>query len=139
MKNHIRTIALSIGISALLGGALLAGDYNTETAKVPFDFTVGQSKLPAGEYLIKDTGMSGTLQIRDTETGKSIFLMTRTRTYGKDVTPRLIFHRIGERYFLSQVWMAGDSGYVLNQDKLEREMGAAGKEVALAYVPLERQ
>ena len=139
MKNHIRTIALSIGISALLGGALLAGDYNTEKAKIPFDFSAGQSKLPAGEYLVKDTGTSGTLQIRDTETGKSIFLMTRTRTYGKDVAPRLIFHRIGDRYFLSQVWMAGDSGYVLHQDKLEREMGAAGKDVALAFVPLERQ
>ena len=139
MKNQFRTIALSIGISALLGSALLAGDFGTEKAKIPFGFHVGQSSFAAGEYVVKDIGISGTLQVRDAGTGKSIMLMTQARTYSRDIAPRLVFRRIGDQYFLAQVWMADTSGYVLHKSQLEREMEAGGKEVALAYVPLDRQ
>jgi len=139
MKNQVRTIALSIGISALLGSALLAADISMERAKIPFGFHVGDSSFGAGEYVVKDIGISGTLQVRDAASSKSILLMTKSRTYGKDIAPRLVFHRIGDQYFLAQVWMADTSGYVLHEGRLEREMEAGGKEVALAYVPLDRQ
>ena len=139
MKNQVRTIALSIGISALLGGALLAGEYSTEKATIPFSFHIGQSSFAAGEYVVKDIGISGTLQVRDAANGKSMLLMSKARTYGKDVNPRLVFHRIGDQYFLTEVWMADTSGYVLHKGQLEREMESGGKQVALASVRLDRQ
>ena len=139
MKNQVRSYVLSIGISALLGSAMLAGDYNIEKAKIPFGFRVSETVLPAGDYMVKEVGSLGTLQIRDEQTGKSIMLMTQSRTTGKNDAPRLVFHRIGDQYFLSQVWMPGTDGLNLHKSRLEREMESGGKEVALAYVPLARQ
>ena len=139
MRNQVRTYVLSIGISALLGGALLAGEYNIEKAKIPFGFHLNDTALPAGDYVVKDTGISGVLQIRDEQTGKSIVVMTKSRTTGKNDAPRLVFHRIGDQYFLSQVWMLGSDGLNLHKGKLEREMENGGKEIALASVPLARQ
>src|SRR5690348_2495101 len=115
MRNQVRTYVLSIGISALLGGALLAGEYNIEKAKIPFGFHLNDTALPAGDYVVKDTGISGVLQIRDEQTGKSIVVMTKSRTTGKNDAPRLVFHRIGDQYFLSQVWMLGSDGLNLHK------------------------
>ena len=138
MKNQVRSYVLTLGISALLGSALLAGDYNIEKARIPFGFHLNETALPAGDYVVKEIGALGTLQIRDEQTGKSIMVMTQSQTTGKNDAPRLVFHRIGDQYFLSQVWMWGSGGLNLHKGKLEREMEGGGKEVALAYVRLDR-
>ena len=53
-------------------------------AKIPFGFHVGQSSFAAGEYVVKDIGISGTLQVRDAGTGKSTVLKFALAELGLD-------------------------------------------------------
>jgi len=77
----------------------------TVNASVPFDFTAGNSSLPAGDYEVTTLGSTGVLEVRSESGASSALTMSIA---GTDVgTPGqilLVFHRYGDRYFLSQVW-----------------------------------
>lgn len=72
---------------------------------VPFDFIVGDQRLPAGEYRVSILNDSA-LQLLRTD-GSTVANVVTTYVSGRpnqDSTPRLVFHRYGDRRFLSQVW-----------------------------------
>jgi hypothetical protein len=76
-------------------------------ATIPFDFTVGKQTLAAGDYKVT---MNGTvLNLTRMNGPGSAFVPTYGYGYNKDVSPRLVFHRYGNRAFLSQAWIA-DTG-----------------------------
>jgi hypothetical protein len=78
-------------------------------ANVPFDFVAGGRAYPAGEYSLKPMASDNAfLQITDVEKRTSSFLLS----YGcSSATPssqtELVFRRIGDEYFLEQVWIEG--------------------------------
>ena len=82
-------------------------------ATIPFNFVIGGNELKAGEYAIQQFGSPGSqsLQFRSEDgvleqTGFSVPLETNEiGNHG-----RLVFHRYGDQYFLSQVWFAGEHG-----------------------------
>ena len=85
---------------------------NPIRAKIPFDFNVGDKKLPAGEYTfsrlsgISDTGV---MSVSSADTGAHVFqstLKARVLTPKNDST--LVFHKYGDQYFLEQIWSGGE-------------------------------
>ena len=82
-------------------------------ATIPFNFVIGSNELKAGEYVVQQFGSPGSQSLRfrsengDVEqTGFSVPLETNEiGNHG-----RLVFHRYGDQYFLSQVWFAGEHG-----------------------------
>ena len=73
-------------------------------ADVPFDFIVGNRTMPAGEYSLALNG-SGSLRVSKTS-GNEITGITAVQVAGSvDATPRLLFHRYGDRHYLVEVWM----------------------------------
>lgn len=78
---------------------------------IPFDFVVGNKELKAGEYLVQQVGAQGSqsLQFR-TEKGdvQQLAFTVPIETNKTGNHERLVFHRYGEQYFLSQVWLSGD-------------------------------
>ena len=78
-------------------------------ADVPFEFTVGGKALKAGEYSVRAFASNGNaLLISNQESNDSAIRMTNTieaRILPKQ--GKLVFHRYGQRYFLSEVWTAG--------------------------------
>lgn len=77
-------------------------------AEIPFAFTVGKTTLPAGKYIIKlppTSELQSRIIIRSAD-GRStcIALTVPTRTKGKPRQPEIIFTRVGDQYFLSQVF-----------------------------------
>ena len=76
---------------------------------IPFAFTAGETTLPAGEYRVeKMDSNNAVLLIRCTEPRKAIMVTTIATGGGKQQEQsKLVFHRYGEQYFLSQVWNAG--------------------------------
>ncbi len=92
-------------------------------AKVPFGFYAGDIKLPAGEYRIVAIE-NGVMKIfnRDTNT-PAIFNTFTVRNLGLEPIPgKLVFHRYGQDYFLSEMWWAGQSvGSKTMSSKRERE------------------
>src|ERR1700730_8585327 len=81
-------------------------------ANVPFDFNVGDKKLPAGEYTFsRITGFSDNkvLSVSSADASAHVF----QSTFGARVlTPRnettLVFHKYGDQYFLEQIWSGGE-------------------------------
>src|SRR5258705_11569454 len=75
-------------------------------AKIPFDFSVGDKKLPAGEYTFSRlSGFSDSKTISVSEGSTRVFRSTfeaQVLIPKKDST--LVFHKYGDQYFLEQIW-----------------------------------
>lgn len=108
MKN-LRSILFSLTV-LLMATAAQAQQTNVK-ASVPFDFVVGNQSYPAGDYSVKSLSQNGIpiLISNDQDSSKGIVL-SNTSTLAKpaDMT-RLVFHRLGDRYFLYQIWTQGNS------------------------------
>jgi hypothetical protein len=112
--------------AASLIGALTALSVPAQAAdircKVPFSFTVHKATLPPGEYLISSSG-NGALLVRGFRSG-AVALTNRLQS-GKEVDPKMVFHRYGDRYILREVWMGVGVGRELPQPRLEEELKTA--------------
>jgi len=119
--------------SALLGLALAAAAAapahgQSVRANVPFDFLVGNQVLPAGEYVVSSEGSGNTsISIRSTEGHGTVLAVALTCAEASPTAKsRLIFHAVGGRYFLSQVWASGRaSGRQLPKSQAETELAKA--------------
>jgi hypothetical protein len=78
-------------------------------ADVPFDFVVGGRAYPAGEYALRPMAMDNAfLQITDVEKRTSSVLLSYScRNVAPSTETKLVFRRIGDEYFLEQVWVEG--------------------------------
>jgi hypothetical protein len=118
-----------VSLVGVLGLLLVAACANAQTLKVtanvPFDFVVDKATLPAGAYSIDEiTHGSAALTIRNRDAGVSkMQLADHANSLNASPDTRLVFHRYGERYFLSQIWIAGEtSGREFPISKREAEM-----------------
>ena len=71
----LKTLLLSVGAVALLGaGGLYA--QTKATATIPFEFTVQNTTLPAGDYTLSATSAShDVMTIRNAETRKAVMVL----------------------------------------------------------------
>ena len=134
MKTTTRSIAMSIGLTALLGSATLFADPGDAVATVPFEFQAAGKVLPAGKYTIKRDGVSSITTIRNEANGHSVVLMTSPLQCHARSAPQLVFNREGEGYQLSQLRLseAGCTYAALGSKKrADRERGLAATVVTL--------
>jgi len=120
-RNLIGTLSLVV-----LSLVLTAAGYAQTVAKadVPFAFTVGQKTLPAGRYVVATDGQD-VITIQSYETGASVISLAG-KEQPRNTSPKLIFHRIDNQYFLAQVWGAeGTSGLRVGPSALEKELRMA--------------
>jgi hypothetical protein len=94
---------------------------------VPFDFTFGEKKLPAGKYSVGRATQGAddiAMSISDGEgRSKAIVLSNAVLKPRASTKSTLVFHRYGEQYFLVQVWAAGATiGRQFPESKSEREV-----------------
>jgi len=94
-------------------------------ADVPFEFIVNGSTLPAGQYTVQSFGSADgkSLMVRGAD-GRALVnsIGLQSNTLAKQT--KLVFHRYGNRYFLSQIWVAGMEG--------GRELPKSHRELELA-------
>jgi hypothetical protein len=101
MKN-LTAIALFVAAGFVTAGSALAQDHKV-TANVPFNFTVEGRTLPAGNYSIgNDVNSPRLLTITDRKDGVAIMAITIPDS-GNAADNKLVFHRYGNQYFLSEV------------------------------------
>jgi hypothetical protein len=95
-------------------------------ADVPFEFIVNGSTLPPGQYTIQSFGTADgrTLLLRSPDKNEKASVNSIDVEAMKSARDtKLIFHRYGNRYFLSQVWVAGnDRGHELPKSHRESEL-----------------
>jgi len=105
--------------------SVAAQDVNLR-ANVPFDFIVNQKVMPKGEYIVKSAGTLGTQALSiaaANEDAKSMLISHSCEAKQAADQAKLVFHRYGDSYFLSQVWTAGDSsGLEVAKSRRENEL-----------------
>jgi hypothetical protein len=93
-------------------------------ARIPFEFIVGDKALAAGQYEVSTVGITQeALAIRGCKSNNSVIRLAMTKEPTENKSARLVFHRYGNTYFLSEVWEGGDAvGRQLRQSGQERAM-----------------
>jgi hypothetical protein len=94
----------------LLATAAHAQSTNVK-ASIPFDFVVGDHAYSAGDYTVKSLTMSG-VAIRIDNADKSDKGMTLSNACSSSqpaTGTKLVFQRLGDHYFLYQVWEKGNA------------------------------
>ena len=109
MKTTLRTIAMTIGLTAVLGTATLFAQ-NESKANIPFDFQITGKTVPAGHYRVSLAAGRQMLVFQNEVTGRSSMVLVhgyKSNTLDESI---LTFRHNGERYTLESAWFAGVAG-----------------------------
>jgi hypothetical protein len=114
MKNRI-LIALPIVSTALLWFAVglqaqMMPPKPLLTVDVPFAFVAGGMNLPAGQYNVFHVMNHDWIMLKNSDTRATAVLHVRVWSPRVgEASPKLVFNRYAEKYFLSQVWTEHDN------------------------------
>lgn len=128
LSTALALLFLACGIP---GYARVEGSIN---ANIPFSFTVDNTTLPAGNYVINspvEWMNPQLLEIRQKDGDVAVLFATDDEApYTSETKTELVFHRIGDKEFLSEVWMAGsDTGSQLLPSLVEKKMQESGANI----------
>lgn len=100
----------TLGVCAVFLAAVLAAPLPAQTlhlrAAVPFEFYVGEKLMPSGEYQIDTRLGQGVARVWNLDSNRSVLLLTQKEQVPAWMSREeavVVFHRYGERYFLSHV------------------------------------
>ena len=95
----------------------------TVRANVKFDFQIGDRIYPAGEYRIESISTDNILQIRSVgDANRTQFMSVSHSNASEGQTPKLVFQKYGERYFLTQIFFdSGEWAYSIRPSRRQRE------------------
>ena len=125
--NRMRSAFLGLGLLFAVSG--VQAQQNGVKANIPFDFMVGNRVLPAGEYVVAGDGSSSqAIFIRSTDNKTAVMTLAfRCASAQPSKQSKLVFHTLGGRYFLSQIWTEGNErGRQLPKSKMEVQLAKNG-------------
>jgi hypothetical protein len=124
-QNLIPLLAMVLMLAVGVAYAQLPSP-GTVKVSIPFSFTANQVAMPAGDYTVKNSGSAGVLLISSDDASQHGLISTMSvESNSRSTQTKLIFHRYGDQYFLSQVWVRGEaSGRELPKTRAEKELMA---------------
>lgn len=100
MKQISKLALLAVASMAACAGAI--GQQPAIKANIPFDFTVGDNQMPAGEYTITSP-LTHVVQLRSADLAKTATIVSTQSFHTSDSGSILVFDRYGNQYFLHRV------------------------------------
>jgi hypothetical protein len=95
-------------------------------AKVPFAFIVGEVRLPAGDYIVKEEANDpGIVSIASKDGRQAVYTLTVPQASGaREAQPLLVFEKFDNQYFFERLVSAdgNDREIVLTPATMEREL-----------------
>jgi hypothetical protein len=129
MKRNLIGI-LSLVVMAVLISSTGAFAQSYAKADVPFAFTVGSAQLPAGTYEVRTVGASNSSIVIQNHDTNAAAMSNAGREQPRNTNAKLVFHRVGNTYFLAEVWRSSSAeGMIVPTSKQERDLS---KELQLA-------
>jgi hypothetical protein len=123
MKKHAATLLVLTLLA--VPGFINAQSRQVIKAQVPFEFIVNGNILPAGECVIEARGDGQTYLLVSSGSRNVFALPIATESLTVSAESKMVFHRYGDRYFLSTVVGEGNNrGYELPAGKAEKELRA---------------
>ena len=121
------------------------GQSTRSSAQIPFDFTVGSETLSAGRYNISNATPEGKIVKIEAAKEQAAVMRLTSRVGGGAAaeSSKLVFHKYGNRYFLAEIWTAGEPGgqklmKSREEKALERELASTTSKSDLAQLSYER-
>src|SRR3954471_19709645 len=103
MKKHLLSL-IALGLLFATGSAY-AQTINVK-ANIPFDFVVDKQTMPKGQYKVESIGSEGSSVLLITSadgTSKKLETVHSTDSVLEPMGSKMVFHRYGNDYFLSEV------------------------------------
>jgi hypothetical protein len=104
----MKRLILAAGLFAATLTASLHAQTMDMKATIPFEFQIGNTVLPAGEYSVRHSG--GVLFVKQTagdHKGGMFLTVGEDRPVESSASGTLLFNHYGSTYYLSKVWPAG--------------------------------
>jgi hypothetical protein len=106
-KRSVKMCAIVLAAASMaIGAASVARADERIVAKVPFAFIVGNVRLPAGSYVVKEdmsTG-AGVLAIQSADGRRSVYTLTIPYAPNRGpADPELVFEKFNDQYFLFRI------------------------------------
>lgn len=121
MKRTIPNLFLALG-SLCIGAVGLQAQSYALSASVPFAFHVNGATCSSGRYIFQKEVNRDSQSLRNTDTGRSLFMGVAPQSKVNHGSPRLVFNRYGNEYFLSEIWNDQGTGTRLAMSKLEKQV-----------------
>lgn len=117
----LKIVPMLILFVMLAVGSISAQSNSRIRVNIPFDFAAGKAQFKAGEYFVSRSSES-ILVLRRVNEGRDtlVFAPNIVRRPDADRSGKLVFHRYGNKYFVADVWTAGNP--------IGRAMSASGAE-----------
>jgi hypothetical protein len=120
MKSQLLRMSMFAVVTA---AAVYAQNPQVEKATISFNFIVGSRTMPAGQYTVED--VRPLLILKSADGGILNVITDSIQSLDAQTVGKLVFHRYGNQYFLSEVWTPGrTSGRQVSTTGRERELAA---------------
>jgi hypothetical protein len=131
MTKLFLSLCLVVGLGATLTSNAQIQSDATVKANIPHSFVVNNTTLPPGSYTIKvadDYSNLNVLEIRSADGKMNVLVDTEPVNLPRVMSrSELVFERIGDTYFLSQIFLRGDeSGNQVLKSKQQRRLEESG-------------
>ena len=125
------SLCLTLVFGAVAAQAQVESDVTIE-ANIPHAFVVEKTTLPAGKYMIKVADPNGDLSVMEIRSANG---HTAVAFETEGAQPRqapnkteLVFDKVGDTYFLSEVLVSGDdTGARLKKSRMEERLEGKGQ------------
>jgi hypothetical protein len=132
IKNAFKmflTLCFFVVMGHVAAKAQITSDTPIE-ANIPHPFIINNTTLPAGKYVVKtvDDNELTVLEIRSADDRTAVIFETITAQANQPMSrSELVFNKVGDKYFLSQVWLEGiDTGNQVLKSKTEKKLEDVG-------------
>jgi hypothetical protein len=122
----VRTrLVVLVGFVALLAGVSAYGQTAASLkATIPFQFTAGGKVYPAGEYTLDRDALAQIFTIKGPGNVSGLAMVSTRLAGAIHTTPadaHVVFDTIGQTYYLSEIWIPGEDGFLLHSTKEKHE------------------
>jgi len=136
----MKRLHFALGLLAAVACSGLHAQNTNVRASIPFDFQIGETRMPAGDYQFRHE--HGWLAVQD-QSGSHVTVAITTAV-DRPTTPTnkavLQFNRYGQVYFLANIWKDdSDTGRSLSTSAREKELAIHVGPVQTTTVALQRK
>src|SRR3954453_23230938 len=129
-RTYMKRLFFAAGLFTALASTHCFGQSLRMQANIPFNFQIGTVSMPAGEYVLNQSGSM--LTVRNKSGKQTVFSLTGPgRDRDHTATSTLAFRQYGDKHFLATIWNQDLShAYALPKSKWEKEL-SHGPQVSL--------
>lgn len=121
--KHARFVLVAVLIATAFAAVPVTAATSNTNVYIPFNFQVGSTVLPAGEYSVAMvTDKAIVLQHKGGD-AVAVALTNSVRGKSNEARPHFLFNRYGKSYFLAEAWLRNtDGGRAMMVSDAEREI-----------------